>query len=129
MKEFDLEAAKAGAKLQTRDGRQARIVCYDVNNKDYPLIVLITNKENNKELPYLYTIDGRNNINYINQDDFDLVIAPQTYIKYSNFYRDTNGNIWNGVWYDTIEKAKDNVYYDNVEDSEYITTLEIEISY
>lgn len=29
MKEFDIEKAKAGAKVRTRDGRDVRIVCYD----------------------------------------------------------------------------------------------------
>ena len=44
---FDLEAAKAGAKVVTRDGRPARIVCWDgdsvsrIEAVKYPLVVLI----------------------------------------------------------------------------------------
>lgn len=42
MKEFDLEKAKAGAPLCTRDGDKARIVCYDMKNKDgYHILALI----------------------------------------------------------------------------------------
>lgn len=42
---FDLEAAKAGAKVVTRDGRPARIVCWDGEARSgdaiYPLVALI----------------------------------------------------------------------------------------
>ena len=41
MKEFDLEAAKNGAAVCTRDGRPARIICYDAKGGGYPIIVLI----------------------------------------------------------------------------------------
>lgn len=129
MKEFDLESAKAGAKVQTRNGRKARIVCYDVNSDKYPLLVLVSNKEDNRELPYLYTIDGKTIINSVKQDVFDLVMAPETHIKYSNFYKTTDGSIWNGIWHNTIEEAKEDIEYENVEDSEYFTTLEVELEY
>ena len=48
---FDLEAAKAGAKVVTRDGRPARIVCWDgdsvsrIEAVKYPLVVLIDRGE------------------------------------------------------------------------------------
>ena len=32
LKPFDLEAAKAGAKVITRDGRPVRIICFDRKN-------------------------------------------------------------------------------------------------
>lgn len=35
MKQFDLEAAKKGAKVCTRDGREARILCFDSKNVGY----------------------------------------------------------------------------------------------
>ena len=34
LKEFDLEAAKAGKPVCTRDGRKARIICFDAKRKD-----------------------------------------------------------------------------------------------
>ena len=36
MKPFDLEKAKAGAKLVTRDGREVTHFTYNVNNRSYP---------------------------------------------------------------------------------------------
>lgn len=46
---FDLEKAKAGAKLRLTNGENARIVCYDVkskSNKDYCILVLCDNGVN-----------------------------------------------------------------------------------
>nr|DAR57546.1 MAG TPA: hypothetical protein [Caudoviricetes sp.] len=57
MKPFDLEKAKAGASICTRDGSKARIVCFDANNKRFPLVALIKDSDNSEEYPVLYTKD------------------------------------------------------------------------
>ena len=44
LKPFDLEAAKVGKPVCTRDGRKARIVCFDVKSKK-PILALIENKK------------------------------------------------------------------------------------
>lgn len=38
MKAFDLEAAKRGAAVCTRDGKQARIVCLDADNPLFSIV-------------------------------------------------------------------------------------------
>lgn len=58
MKPFDLEKAKAGASICTRDGSKARIVCFDANNKRFPLVTLIKDSDNSEEYPVLYTKEG-----------------------------------------------------------------------
>ena len=40
MKPFDLRAAKAGAPVCTRDGMEARIICFDRVDLEYPIIAL-----------------------------------------------------------------------------------------
>lgn len=40
MKNFDLEKAKAGYPVRTRDGHEARIICFDREN-DNPIVALI----------------------------------------------------------------------------------------
>lgn len=40
MREFDLWAAKAGAPVCTRDGMEARIICFDRVDLEYPIIAL-----------------------------------------------------------------------------------------
>lgn len=58
MKPFDLEKAKAGAPLCTREGFRARIICFDANNKGFPLVALVKDSNNSEEYPVLYSKDG-----------------------------------------------------------------------
>ena len=61
MKEFDLEKAKAGAPVCTRDGRPARIVCWDALGDQVPILALVTEKSPSGELfelPYWYDEKG-----------------------------------------------------------------------
>lgn len=57
MKPFDLEAAKAGKPVYTRDGRKARIICFDKNKDIYPLVVLVCDGEG-YEMISQYKADG-----------------------------------------------------------------------
>lgn len=58
MKPFDLEKAKAGAPVCTREGFKARIVCFDANNKRFPLVALIKGSDNSDEYPVCYDKEG-----------------------------------------------------------------------
>ena len=49
MKPFNLEAAKAGAPVCTRDGRAVRFLCFDRENDRYPIVGLIRNLSNSYE--------------------------------------------------------------------------------
>lgn len=72
LKEFDLEAAKAGKPVCTRDGRKARIICFDAKcNK--PIVALIYGC--NKETVLQYLENGRAFVNQI--DKYDLMMLPQ----------------------------------------------------
>ena len=55
-KPFDVEAAKRGAKVETRDGRPVRIVCYD-RKSNYPIIALVNYGD--EELTSAYSIEGK----------------------------------------------------------------------
>lgn len=71
---FDLQKAIDGAKLITRSGREARIICYDRLDKSGlrgNIIALIKGKEKKYETVVYYDINGRQ-INHIK--DFDLFI-------------------------------------------------------
>lgn len=56
LRPFDLEAAKAGKPVCTRDGRKARIICFDLNNKNFPIVAIINC--DTEENAYQYDIDG-----------------------------------------------------------------------
>ncbi|MDO4824258.1 MAG: hypothetical protein Q4A08_08845 [Bacteroidales bacterium] len=40
-KQFDLEAAKAGKPVCTRNGKKVRIVCFDRKSYRYPILALV----------------------------------------------------------------------------------------
>ena len=59
LKEFDLEAAKAGKPICTRDGSQARIICFDfLSIDDTPIIALVRLSETQEGI-VCYRKDGR----------------------------------------------------------------------
>lgn len=57
MKEFDLEKALKGYKIQTRDGHKCRLLCSDLKNGSFPLVVAVQ-ESNGKELVWIYAKEG-----------------------------------------------------------------------
>lgn len=73
LKPFDLEAAKAGKPVCTRDGRKARIICFDTINKgNYPIIALLEDK--GCEAIFYYNKDGKCNVG----TELDLMMLPES---------------------------------------------------
>lgn len=73
LKPFNLEEAKAGKPVCTRDGRRARIICFDCKDKDYPIIALI--EKNNTENIQTYSTKGETITN--EEWDKDLMMLPE----------------------------------------------------
>ena len=80
LKEFDLEAAKAGKPVCTRDGRKARIICFDrkflFNGVSYPIIALIENTDK-EEIIYGYNEEGKVIIEHDTPYKDDLMMLPE----------------------------------------------------
>lgn len=74
MKEFNLELAKAKHPVQTRDGKPARIVCYDKRCGNYPIVALIYDANRDCEAIEEYTIEGKHSIHSLRAEK-DLVMA------------------------------------------------------
>ena len=77
LKPFDLQKAKAGKPVCTRDGRKARIICFDrINGDYYKIVACVTAFDGDFEEVLFYGIDG-----YIvdsqNPKDEDLMILPE----------------------------------------------------
>lgn len=102
MKEFNLEEAKAGKPVCTRDGRPARIICWDRKETMNPLVALI--EIGGIETAFSYTEKGelfKNNIN-----SRDLMMASEKKEGWINLGRRTNGEAYAGSRiFDTKEKA------------------------
>ena len=72
MKLFDLELAKAGHPVCTRDGRAVRILCYDfISPENNPIIALVKLNEK-QEGAIFYGLNGKGSI-----CDLDLMMTPQ----------------------------------------------------
>ena len=85
LKPFNLEAAKAGKPVCTRDGRKARIICFDAKcNK--PIVALIY--DCNKETVLQYLENGRFFVDQI--DKYDLMMFPQKKEGWVNVYKSYN---------------------------------------
>ena len=97
MKEFDLEAAKAGKKVMTRNGLQARIICFDrERNLDdrRPLIVLVKFSPFSEEKVVFYGEDGRTN----RYKEYDLVMAAVEHEGYVNIYENGSERVATGIY-------------------------------
>jgi hypothetical protein len=77
LKPFDLEAAKAGKPVCTRDGRKVRIICFDRkfyhDGYNYPIVAVIN--DNNNEPVRAYTQDGLFVGN--GECELDLMMLPE----------------------------------------------------
>ena len=96
MKPFNLEAAKAGRPVCTRNGRKARIICFDRrDDNNYNIVALIEDK--NREEVRSYYNDGK----YLSCDEeapLDLMMLPEKKEGWVNVYNDS-------IIYDTKEEA------------------------
>ena len=101
MKEFDLEKAKAGHPVCTRDGRPARILCFDAKGIPEPIIALID--KGSYEMLETYRHNGK----YldVNMDEHDLMMAGEKKEGWVNIYKGPIKHIYRSGVYDTFEMA------------------------
>ncbi|WP_333675696.1 hypothetical protein [Barnesiella intestinihominis] len=103
LKKFDLEAAKAGKPVCTRDGRKARIICFD-RNWEYPIVALIE-CENGEEMISACDKDGKARI-YETQGT-DLMMLPQKKEGWVRIYKSASNVYYlSSNIYKTEEEAK-----------------------
>ena len=76
LKEFDLEAAKAGKPVCIRDGHKARIICFDAKGMHQPIIALITQDTGIEYIETFYS-NGRFNDDSNSQSDYDLMMLSE----------------------------------------------------
>ena len=120
LKPFDFEAAKAGKPVCTRDGRKARIICFDTINKgNYPIIALLEDK--GCEATFYYNKDGKCNVG----TERDLMMLPEKKEGWVNVYKSYNVGKKTpciASIYPTKEEAKKS----SVVGLDYVDTVKIE---
>lgn len=88
MKPFNLEQAKAGKPVCTRDGKDARIICWDCAGTE-PIIALVKynfDEEDDSEIAFHYGING-NYDGHDSEDEDDLFMKSTTEKRWSIFFR------------------------------------------
>ena len=95
IKPFNLEAAKAGKPVCTRDGRKARIVCFDRINAR-PILALVPSTDGKGEDVFDCFVNGKRGANAL-ESDLDLMMLPEKKEGWVNVYKDSV--------YDTKEEA------------------------
>ena len=88
MKPFNLEEAKAGKPLCTRDGDKARIVCFDVQGRMPPFVALITDEDGDEHLSHHWE-DGTS----VHNSGEDLFMAQVKREGWVTVYKQANGVI------------------------------------
>ena len=88
IKPFNLEAARSGKPVCTRDGRKVRIICFDrINGDYYKIVACVTAFDGDFEEVLFYGIDG-----YIvdsqNPKDADLMMLPEKKEGYAVIFKD-----------------------------------------
>ena len=123
MEQFSLEKylANPSRKVVTRDGRNARIVCTDRRDLNFPIIALIETIPGGEEVTYSYTKDGKYYTAF--SDILDLFFAPEKHEGWINVYRHSDGgHAYAGAVYDSKEDAEKR----KTIDENYVTTIKIE---
>lgn len=115
LKEFDLEAAKAGKPVCTRDGRKARIICFDAKGNN-PIVALIYDCK--KEIVLQYLENGRSFVDEIS--NYDLMMLTKKKEGWVNIFKDFEDTVC--CVYPTEKEALE----DGETEKDYITTIKIE---
>ena len=90
LKPFDIQKAREGNPVCTRDGRKARIICFDRKGYNmFPIVALIMNGDRESDI-YTYRPNGTWD-NSGNESDKDLMMLPEKKEGWVNVYRDCDG--------------------------------------
>ena len=94
LKEFDLEAAKAGKPVCTRDGHKARIICFDrIDAK--PILALVLSTDGKGEDVLSYFVSGKRIASPL-ESDLDLMMLSEKKEGWVNIVRGNDGKSYMG---------------------------------
>ena len=122
LKPFDIQKAREGKPVYTRDGRKARIICFD-GKGDQPIIALIEAKGNKDALiekVERYFINGHS-VFEVRETNDDLMMLPEKKEGWVNVYQ--GGKLDADYIYPTKETAVTNIFK-SMEDN-YIDTIKV----
>lgn len=117
LKPFDIQKAREGKPVCTRDGRKVRIICFDAKRKDEKSIISLVPS---KDFPgFEDLIPYPNNGNYYggHENDGDLMMLPEKHEGWVNVYK---GGLLDTKSYPTKKEA-----FDKACPEGYVDTIKI----
>lgn len=119
LKPFDIQKAREGKPVCTRDGRKARIICFDRkfyhDGYNYPIVAMVNDNDNDNELVHAYTQDGLLVGNM--EGELDLMMLPERKEGWVNVYK---GGLLDTKSYPTKKEA-----FDKASPKDYVDTIKI----
>ena len=103
LKPFDIQKAREGKPVCTRDGRKARIFCFDLKNDEYPIVAAVEN--DSSETLFSYTTNGE--IADGIESDKDLMMFPEKRSGWVNVYSHRLGGPYESKEYALKQKMED----------------------
>ena len=124
MKPFNFEEylKNPSKKMVTRSGYNARIICTDRKDADYPIIALVSRESIEKESTLYYTKEGRFYVNGLSESDLFFVTERRE--GWVNVFKGADGNTYVGDSF--IFKSEEDAEKEGKTDKSYIGTTKTE---
>lgn len=116
LRPFNLEEAKQGKPVCTRDGRQARIICFD-RDSDMHIVALVSDPLG--ESVHYYLSNGK--VDFDKNNDNDLMMLPEKKVGWINVYK--GGKLDADYIYPTKADAVENIFQPMKDN--YIDTIKL----
>jgi len=120
MKQFNLEEAKKGHKVCTRNGLPARIINFDRKDNTYPIVALVDNGGHEDVL--CFTKEGKWLVSTIDKER-DLFMVGEKHEGWINLYSEVGGMIVPGF---SIFLTKEEAIKNSFSSKNRIDTIKIE---
>ena len=119
LKPFDLQKAREGKPVCTRDGRKARIICFDFRISD-GICIIAAIECGKTETIFYYDLDGKCRGDGNNK--YDLMMLPEKKEGWVNIYNRYSAELTSdGYFYFTKEEALSNIENDGT----YVKTIKM----
>lgn len=116
LKPFDIQKAREGKPVCTRDGRKARIICFDRRGDKFPIVALLDGcNEEHSEVAETFTNEGLYEIG--KKSSNDLMMLPEKKEGWVNVYK---GGLLDTKSYNTRKEA-----FDKACTRDYVDTVKI----
>lgn len=129
LKPFDIQKAREGKPVCTRDGRKTRIVCFNRVDADNKCNIVALIERDGEEIVRFYDELGNQGGNNLNKDNYDLMMLPEKKEGWVNVYKMGNEyicenecNVSTGIAvYKSEGEAKRNIDKNEI----YVNTIKI----